>query len=94
MASGDHPNRPGPLWCPGLDDVACSRVGRSLTFISNTKSEAVTSIDSSGIQWLLKCRQAVHQARGQLVLQSIPPCVAAPLRLLGLLPALTTADNS
>ena len=55
--------------------------------------ESATSIDSSGIRWLLMCRHAIRQARGELVLHSIPPCVAAPLRLLNLLPIFSTAES-
>ncbi|MCA9102995.1 MAG: STAS domain-containing protein [Planctomycetales bacterium] len=54
---------------------------------------AVTSIDSSGIRWLLTTRQAIHQAHGRLVLRSVPPCVIAALRLLNLWSLFTTADD-
>ena len=55
--------------------------------------ESATSIDSSGIRWLLMCRQAIQQARGELVLHSVPPCIATPLRLLNLLPLFSTAED-
>jgi len=54
--------------------------------------ESATSIDSSGIRWLLLCRQSIRQARGELVLHSAPPCIVAPLHLLQLLSTFKTSQ--
>jgi len=41
-----------------------------------------SSIDSSGIGWLLECRRRCLQSRGELVLLAAPPSILRSLRFL------------
>lgn len=41
-----------------------------------------TSVDSSGIGWLLACRRGCLESRGELVLLATPPAVIRALKLL------------
>lgn len=50
----------------------------------------VTSFDASGIAWLLNCRRALRQSRGELVVMKAPASLRRALSLLGL-PALCPA---
>jgi anti-anti-sigma factor len=43
---------------------------------------AADFIDSSGVGWLLSCHKKFRQARGRLILHSIPPLVRRTLQIL------------
>lgn len=51
----------------------------------------VTSFDASGIAWLLHCRRALQQSRGELVVMTAPASLRRALALLGLPTALCPA---
>ncbi len=49
--------------------------------------ERATSINSTGVAWLVRCHKNFEQAGGTLVLHTIPPTIDHVLRLLNM-PAL------
>lgn len=46
--------------------------------------EKATSIDSSGISWLLMCHKQFAEAKGRLILYAVPPLVLQVLQLVRL----------
>jgi anti-anti-sigma factor len=50
-------------------------------------------IDTSGISWLLTCHKRAREARGALVLHSIPPLVLHTLKILRLDKVFVVAED-
>ena len=55
--------------------------------------QAVDSIDSSGVGWLLTCHRRFRTAGGTLVLHSLSPFVRDVLKILNMQLVLNLAEN-